>query len=145
MCSPYHAIQIPTIVLQSHPISYYLKILGKMQRRATLWILGAFKTSPSFSIKAITGLIPIKLHLQKLGRRSQLWAHLLSSNDLIWSLINSFHSIFTTQYPTSLDSLTVMGCLNTNNFSFSFLLFFFWMMKRHITLQSHDISCDMTS
>jgi len=43
-----------------------------MQRRATLWILEDFKTSPLFGIEAIAGLIPIKLHLQKLGGRSQL-------------------------------------------------------------------------
>jgi len=49
---------------------YHLKALGKMQRRAAIWILGVFKTSPSYSIEAITGLIPIKLHLQKLGGRS---------------------------------------------------------------------------
>ena len=45
------------------PMTYHLKALGKMQRRAAIWILGAFKTSPSYSIKAIAGLIPIKLHL----------------------------------------------------------------------------------
>ena len=41
-----------------------------MQRRAVIWILGAFKTFPSFSIEAIAGLMPINLHLQKLGGRS---------------------------------------------------------------------------
>jgi len=51
---------------------YHLKALGKMQRRVAIWILGAFKTSPSYGIEAIAGLIPIKLHLQKLGGRSQL-------------------------------------------------------------------------
>ena len=87
-------------------MSYHLKILGKMQRRATIWILGAFKTSPSFSIEAIAGLIPIKLHLQKLGRRWQLWAYLLPPNYLIWSLMESSYSTFISQYSTSLDSLT---------------------------------------
>jgi len=53
-------------------MSYHLKALGKMQRRAVIWILGAFKTSPSYGIEAIAGLVPIKLHLQKLGGRSQL-------------------------------------------------------------------------
>jgi len=37
-------------------------MLGKMQRKAAIWILGAFKTSPLFGIKAIAGLIPINLH-----------------------------------------------------------------------------------
>ena len=49
---------------------YHLKTLGKMQRRVAIWILGAFKTFLSYSIKAITGLVSIKLHFQKLGERS---------------------------------------------------------------------------
>jgi len=44
-------------------LSYPLKMLGKMQRRATIWILETFKTSPSFGIKAIADLIPINLYL----------------------------------------------------------------------------------
>ena len=88
------------------PISYHLKILGKMQRRAAIWILRAFKTSLSFSIEAIAGLIPIKLHLQKLGRRSQLWVHLLPSSHLIQSLMTSFHNASMSHYLALLDSLT---------------------------------------
>jgi len=59
-----------------------------MQRRAATWILGAFKTSPSYGIRTIAGLIPIKLHLQKLGGKSQLRAYKLLSNHLIRSLID---------------------------------------------------------
>jgi len=53
----------------------------------------------------------------------------------------------------------VMGCLNTNNFYFYFLLFpfiflilywfsfsfLFGQWRRHVTLQSHDMSHDVTS
>ena len=88
------------------PTLYHLKILGKIQRRATIWILEAFKTFLSFSIKAIVGLISIKLYLQKLDRRLQLQVHSLSLNHLIRSLIDSSYSAFMTQHPTSLDSLT---------------------------------------
>jgi len=70
-------------------MAYHLKILGKMQRRAAIWILGAFKTSPSYSIEALADLIPINLHLQKLGGQSQLQAYRLPSNHLICSLIDS--------------------------------------------------------
>ena len=49
-----------------------MKILDKMQRKAAIWILGAFKTLPTEGIKAIAGIIPIKFHLQKLTRRSQI-------------------------------------------------------------------------
>ena len=65
------------------PLLYPLKILGKMQRRATIWITGAFKTSPSEGIKAIAGLISIKLHLQKLMGRLQLCTLSLLPNYLI--------------------------------------------------------------
>jgi len=44
-------------------VSYHMKILNKMQRRAVIWILGAFKTSPSEGIEAIAGIIPIKYHI----------------------------------------------------------------------------------
>jgi len=47
-----------------------MKILGKMQRRAAIWIFGAFKTSPLEGIKAIMGIISIKFHLQKLKQIS---------------------------------------------------------------------------
>ena len=53
-------------------LAYLLKVLGKIQRRAAIWILEAFKTSLTEGIEIITGLIPIKLHLQKLRGRSQL-------------------------------------------------------------------------
>ena len=92
------------------PMLYHLKILGKMQRRAAIWILGAFKTSLSFGIKAIARLIPINLHFQKLGGRSQLWAHSLLPNHLIQSLMESPHSASMSQHPASLDSLSKCQC-----------------------------------
>jgi len=69
------------------PLSYPLKMLSKMQRRATIWILEAFKMSLLFSLEAIAGLIPINLHLQRLGGRSQLRAHALSNNHILQSLM----------------------------------------------------------
>ena len=54
------------------PILYHMKILNKMQRRAAIWILGAFKTSLSEGIEAIAGIIPIRFYLQKLARRLQM-------------------------------------------------------------------------
>jgi len=43
-----------------------------MQRKAALWILGAFHTSPTGGIKALAGLIPIHLHLKKLAKQAIL-------------------------------------------------------------------------
>ena len=65
-----------------------MKILRKMQRRATIWILGAFKTLPTEGLEAIAGLIPIKLHLHKLASRSQLRSVALPENYLIKTLMD---------------------------------------------------------
>ena len=65
-----------------------MKILEKMQRRAAIWILGAFKMSPTEGLEAIVGLIPIKLHLQKLASRSQLCSAALLENHIIKTLID---------------------------------------------------------
>ena len=83
-----------------------MKILGKMQRRATIWILGAFKTSPSEGIEAIAGLIHIKYHLQKLAGRSQLRSAALSTNHLIRMFMNDHSNNHPSPNPHSINSLT---------------------------------------
>jgi len=75
-----------------------------MQRRAAIWILGAFKTSPTEGIEAITGLLPIKLHLQKLADRSQLHTISLPINHIIQTLMDSSFGSPYNQHPSSLDS-----------------------------------------
>jgi len=85
-------------------------MLSKIQRRAAIWILGAFKASPSFGNKAIVDLILINLYLQKLSERSHLQAHFLPPNYILQSLMelrtgSSFgHHLF------SLGSLTKHQC-----------------------------------
>ena len=71
------------------PLSYPLNSLSKLQRRAATWILGAFKTSPSYNIEAIVGLILICHHLQKLSSRLQLRGHTLPANHIIKSLLDN--------------------------------------------------------
>ena len=70
------------------PISYHMKILNKMQRRAAIWILGAFKTSPSDGIEAIAGIIPIRFHLQKITKRSQIHPFKLPNNHILKNLLD---------------------------------------------------------
>ena len=65
-----------------------MKILHKIQRRVTLWILGVFKTSPLEGIEAITGIIPIKFHLQKITKRSQIQPFKLLTNYILRNLID---------------------------------------------------------
>ena len=67
-------------------------------------------TTPTFGIKAIAELIPINLHLQKLGSRSQLQAHLLSPNHIIRSLIEPNFLSSTSQHLSSLGILTKRQC-----------------------------------
>ena len=70
------------------PMLYHMKILDKMQRKAAIWILGAFKTLLTEEIKGIAGIIPIKFHLQKLARRSQICPFKLPSNHIIRDLMD---------------------------------------------------------
>ena len=84
---------------------YPLKILRKMQRRAAIWILGAFKTLPTEGLEAITGLIPIKLYLHKLISRSQLCSAALPKNYLIKTLMDDPLSIYYKPPPHSINLL----------------------------------------
>ena len=87
------------------PMSYHMKILDKMQRRAAIWILGAFKTSSTEEIKAITGIIPIKFHLQKLARRSQICPFKLPINHIIRDLMDDVPNSFKKSNPHAVSSL----------------------------------------
>ena len=60
-----------------------------MQRRAAIWILGAFKTSPMEGIKALVGLIPIRFHLQKIAKRSLIRPFKLPDNHILKNLLNN--------------------------------------------------------
>ena len=47
------------------PTKAQVSLLAAMQCKAALWILGAFRTSPTGGLEALAGLIPIQLHLKK--------------------------------------------------------------------------------
>ena len=65
-----------------------MKILNKIQRRAAIWILGAFKTSPTEGIEALAGLIPIRFHLQKIAKKSLICPFKLPANHILKNLLN---------------------------------------------------------
>ena len=77
-----------------------------MQKRVAIWILGAFKTSPSSGVEAIAGLILINLHLKKLSRRSQLRVHSLPSNHILCLLMEPRDNTSNDQHLLSLSNLT---------------------------------------
>ena len=70
-------------------MNYHLSILWKMQQRAAFWISGAFQTSPTTGIKAISSLIPIYLYLKKLYGRFLPRGSLLALNHIISSILSS--------------------------------------------------------
>ena len=70
------------------PISYHMKILNKMQRRAAIWILGAFKTSLLEGIEALAGLMPIRFHLQKIANKSLIRPFKLPENHILNKLLD---------------------------------------------------------
>ena len=71
------------------PISYHMKILNKMQKRATIWILGVFKTSPLEGIEALAGIISIRFHLHKIANRSQICPFKLPDNHILKNLLDN--------------------------------------------------------
>jgi len=83
-----------------------MKILDKMQRRAIIWILVAFKMLLSERIEAITGIIPIKFHLQKLARRSQICPFKLSTNHILRELMDDSPILSNKPNPHVVISLT---------------------------------------
>ena len=83
-----------------------MKILDKMQKRAAIWILGAFKTLPSEGIEAIAGIIPIKFHLQKIARRSQIQPFKLPTSHILRSLMDDSPPSSIMPNPHCIGSLT---------------------------------------
>ena len=73
-----------------------------MQRRAAIWILGAFKTSSLEGIEALAGLIPIKYYLQKLTKRLLIWPFKLLENYIIQQLMDE-----SSPYPNSSNPYTI--------------------------------------
>ena len=71
------------------PLDYPLRVLRKMQRRAALWISGAFRTSPTAGVEAISGLMPIHLQLKKLYERFHLRGFSLPSNHIFKLIIDT--------------------------------------------------------
>ena len=89
---PIALYRFPLWYYNKAPNYYHLNILRKMQQRATLWIIGAFHTSPTLRVKTIAGLVPIHLHLKKLYRRYLLRQSSLLSNHIIHSILSSNRS-----------------------------------------------------
>jgi hypothetical protein len=64
-----------------------LDSLWKMQRRACLWITGAFKTSPIGAAETLTGVPPIHLHVKKLVEWSHICTRTLQASHAFQRLV----------------------------------------------------------
>ena len=82
-----------------------MKELRKKKCRVVLWILETFCTSPSFRIKAITGLIQIHLYLQL---RTQSFL----SNYIVKLFLKKRYSDISRTHCLSLENITLNQQLN---------------------------------
>ena len=103
---PIALYEFPLWYYNKAPMNYHLSVLWKMQQRAALWILGAFQTSPTTGIEAISSLIPIHLHLKKLYKRFLLRGSLLSPNHIISSILSSDGLHEHNSHNISIDNIT---------------------------------------
>ncbi|KAF4617968.1 hypothetical protein D9613_013028 [Agrocybe pediades] len=79
----------------------------KMQRKAALWIKGAFRTSPTGGVESLAGLIPIHLHLKKLAGRSNFRAATLSDTHPLRSILSEDHRKQASAHPLAISRLTL--------------------------------------
>ena len=93
-------------------------------------------------------------HVQHMAVQGRLEVTSTDHVDLVYKvdyLVQS--SLLSSLVLTLIQSSLLQNILNTNNFYFilfyfsDFILFYFyfWTMKRHVTLQSHDMSHEVTS
>ena len=81
-----------------------LSLLNKAQRKASLWITGAFRTSPTGGTEALAGLTPVHLHLRKLADRAALRLKTLHHTHALHSLLDRA-SLTTAKHPLALSLL----------------------------------------
>ena len=62
--------------------------LKSMQRHASCWIMGAFKTSPTGGVETVAGLPPIKLHIKKLVYQSHVRICTLAQSHALHALVD---------------------------------------------------------
>ncbi|KDR64983.1 hypothetical protein GALMADRAFT_82438, partial [Galerina marginata CBS 339.88] len=89
-----------------------LKLLGQMQRKAALWITGAFSTSPGPGVEALAGLLPFHLLLERLNYRAILRIGTLSETHPVRSLLAGHMFGKAKPHPLSYQSMSRRQKLN---------------------------------
>ncbi|CAA7270785.1 unnamed protein product [Cyclocybe aegerita] len=93
-CLLYRSCVVP-IATYSYRLWYFdgtrnkgaMNQLKRMQRKAALWITGAFRTSPTGSLEALAGLIPVHLMLKKLATHAVYRVTSLSDTHPLCSML----------------------------------------------------------
>jgi hypothetical protein len=80
--------------------------LSKMQWHTTLWIIGAFRTSPTGGCEAIAGLILIHLHICRLVNQSSYRANMLSASHPLRTLLGPGRSMVAEPHAQSIYHMT---------------------------------------
>ncbi len=83
-----------------------MKILGQMQRKAAIWVTGAFRTSPTGGVQAIAGLLPIHLHIRKLSWRASFRTATLSATHPARSLMGAEYRGAAVTHDAAISQLT---------------------------------------
>ena len=81
-----------------------LESLRKMQRKAAIWITGAFRTVPSGGVEIIAGLLPIHLQLKRLTKNSTIRMLTLTHTHPLRALLGGVHRGGAQESPHSVDN-----------------------------------------
>jgi hypothetical protein len=79
---------------------------SKMQWQAALWIIGAFRTSPTGGCEAIASLIPIHLHICRLVDQFSFRANTLSASHPLRTLLGPGRSMAAEPHAQSIYHMT---------------------------------------
>jgi len=83
-----------------------LSSLKTMQRKAAIWITGAFSTSPTGGVESLAGLIPVHLHLQKMAGRANYRAATISDSHPLWSILGPDHHRGAQAHPCAISKMS---------------------------------------
>ncbi|KDR64812.1 hypothetical protein GALMADRAFT_149278 [Galerina marginata CBS 339.88] len=90
-----------------------VKLLSQMQRKAALWITGAFSTSPGPGVEALAGLLPIHLLLERMATHGILRAGTFSETHPVRSFLTGHMLGKATPHPLSVQLMTRRQRLGT--------------------------------
>jgi len=77
-----------------------------MQRKAAIWMTGAFSTSPTGGVESLAGLIPVHLHLQKMAGQANYQAATLSDSHPLQSILGQDYHKGAQAHPCAISKMS---------------------------------------